>query len=183
MSFESQFMDIIREKSPSAYLVAGDLCADHSFEFLQKACVTFGNMVKFWRSDVLFSVAHEGADWAEDEAKHEAYAWNGISMVSCDTVIEIPTEVVICPYCNACLSARATAWSIGRCDMWAADDVELECGAEQQCKTEKEWIEYNELHSHMPYMNWLPAKERADKWIARRIRFFANEFEEIAQSA
>lgn len=93
-----------------------------------------------------------------------------------DTVLAIPPEVRVCPYCGGNLWARFEEF--GQCDdgTWQAEGVTLECDSEPDLDDEDEksveaWNDFLSRHSEMPYVYWLPAAVAVSEFVNEHYRF------------
>jgi len=77
----------------------------------------------------------------------------------------------LCPYCNGDLTYRVNGWERQEDGTWKADSFDtVECSSEPNMDS-KEWEDWMNQHSDMPYVYQLPVDERVKKWINERYRF------------
>ncbi len=92
------------------------------------------------------------------------------------SVLSVPTWLQRCPYCDGRLFARFSAFTECRDGRWKAESVELECEKEPELDendedSSREWYEYEGTHYYMPYVYWLPACMKVERWVNRFYRF------------
>lgn len=91
-------------------------------------------------------------------------------LVASNHRFDIPPEVAVCPYCEAKLTAQAEAWYERDDGTWGVEEIDLDCTAEPDIDS-PEYREFVSEHTYMPYVFWLPVRERVQKWINKRFDF------------
>ena len=90
-----------------------------------------------------------------------------------DAVIEIPSEVAVCPICKSKLYASFDDW-IEENGQWAAASLNLDCETEPDIDS-PEWWDWLSGHYSMPYVDWLPVHVIVTKWINENYCFDLEE--------
>jgi hypothetical protein len=93
-----------------------------------------------------------------------------LRLIETGKVIDVPPEVLRCPYCNERLSCQPTCWEQDDDGSWYASESGLECRSEPDIDSD-EWAEWSAEHSEMPYVYWLPADEKVLAWLKGNFRF------------
>jgi hypothetical protein len=70
-----------------------------------------------------------------------------------------------CPICRGSVSLVAVIESCG----WNMVEVEFECESEPELGS-PDWPAWHAGHFAMPYVDWLPWRERALEWLNRNYR-------------
>ena len=96
---------------------------------------------------------------------------NELQLLQTDAVIDVPTDVAVCPYCKAALQVRCEQWTEQDDGSWAAENVHAECTAEPDIEDEDEWEDWLKFHSDMPYVYQLPVDTRVEEWVKSHYRF------------
>ena len=96
--------------------------------------------------------------------------------IPAESILSIPPHVAKCPYCDGALSARFSAWTECKDGRWKCDGVELECERQPELDEDapnglQAWREFNETHTVMPYVYWLPVCDVVERWVNRFYRF------------
>lgn len=81
--------------------------------------------------------------------------------------VEVPARVAVCPYCDARLSAQATAWEQLRSGRWVPEEIMTFCASEPPIDSD-EWEKWWDIHRVMPYVYQLPVDEKILAWMQRR---------------
>jgi hypothetical protein len=76
----------------------------------------------------------------------------------------VPDGVGKCPYCGGQLDVSSVVGEYLEEGVWLVDDVHLDCMNEPDIDSE-EWVEFNKVHSWMPYVYWLPVQEKVIYWL------------------
>ena len=90
--------------------------------------------------------------------------------IDSETCLDVPPEVATCPYCGAALTVKVTG-SVQEDDgSWLPDEVDVTCASEPADVMGKEWREFLDSHSYMPYVNWHPMTEDVKEWAQANYR-------------
>lgn len=95
---------------------------------------------------------------------------SALQLLPKDFVLDVPTEVAVCPYCGAALSVQFEWWQLQDDGSWAAVEVHADCTAEPDIET-GEWTEWYQQHSQMPYVYQLPVDTKVGAWVNSYYRF------------
>jgi hypothetical protein len=87
------------------------------------------------------------------------------------SMIEIPREIAVCPYCDGTLTVYFEGWEQNKDGSWSVDMIHTDCDSEPQDMKSIEWEGWLQQHSDMPYVYQLPVDERIKTWINRRFMF------------
>jgi hypothetical protein len=90
-------------------------------------------------------------------------------IINSDAILDIPTDVAVCPYCGLKLTAQFTGWFEDTTG-YIADEVSLDCESEPDFDDDNydDWLDG---HSEMPYVYWLPACKKVESWVKKNYRF------------
>lgn len=92
-------------------------------------------------------------------------------LIAPSTIINIPRDVAVCPYCEAALSVSCDTWEEMNDGTWQAEHIECLCHNEPEEMDSKEWDEWLSVHSDMPYVYQLPVDLRVLAWVNARYRW------------
>lgn len=70
---------------------------------------------------------------------------SGLQLVPATTLIDVPADVAVCPYCGAALFVQCEEWSQQDDGSWAADNVHADCTGEPDIDT-TQWEEWQDLY-------------------------------------
>lgn len=87
-------------------------------------------------------------------------------IIKSDEIINIPSEVAICPYCDGKLACSANSWIQEKDGTWLADELDLDC--------ENEMLN-DDIHNDMPYIYWLPVAEKVKAWVNKTYEFWLRD--------
>lgn len=76
----------------------------------------------------------------------------------------------LCPYCKGDLTYQCNGWQMDENGLWMADTFDMSCSTSPDIDS-KEWEDWINIHSYMPYVNQLPVDERVKASINKRYRF------------
>lgn len=79
--------------------------------------------------------------------------------------LTVPSDIAVCPYCQAALSAHFDSWEQQDDGTWATDNAMLSCVRESDSIAELQ------RHCVMPYVYWLPVSEKVLAWVNANYRF------------
>jgi hypothetical protein len=84
-----------------------------------------------------------------------------------DDQTPVPSEVAVCPYCDAPLEVSAYSWTEegGR---WLPDGFMSFCMSEPDVDLD-EWDDWWDVHRVMPYVYQLPVDEKIREWMRREV--------------
>ncbi len=88
------------------------------------------------------------------------------TLVSTGAVIQIPTDVAVCPICDGKLSTQADEWTERTDGTWKAVTAHPECEHEPEIDSD-EWDDWHRGHYSMPYLDWLPLERPLLRWLNR----------------
>lgn len=96
--------------------------------------------------------------------------------IDCSTVIDVPPEVAVCPYCDGKLAARPESWTQEDDGTWSANHSGIECCNQPELDEDRDggtddWDEWLASHSVMPYVHWLPVDNLVVDWLKANYRF------------
>jgi hypothetical protein len=83
------------------------------------------------------------------------------------TPIPVPREVAVCPICDAdIVVGEVTEWE---CESGAPVSIIVDCKTAPDLSAD-EWQGWFLQHWSMPYVDWLPVKQRVLKWLRKNFR-------------
>lgn len=80
--------------------------------------------------------------------------------------IDIPLIIQRCPYCDAPMFAQVTESTLQR-GIWVPSAIELECWNEPDVDG-YDWDIWFSEHLDLPYVYWLPATQKALRWVRQQ---------------
>jgi hypothetical protein len=93
-----------------------------------------------------------------------------VQLITCDTLLDVPADIAVCPYCGAALYVQFEAWSQEEDGSWSAENVHADCALEPDIRSDK-WDAWSTAHSVMPYVYQLPVDQEVEKWVNEHYRF------------
>jgi len=91
--------------------------------------------------------------------------------VESNALINVPSTIAICPYCNGKLSLTCHAWVQEDDRTWSADEIDMDCDTEPDNYRSPEYRIWLSIHTNMPYVYWMPVEERVKGWLNDNYRF------------
>jgi hypothetical protein len=80
------------------------------------------------------------------------------------------TFMNLCPYCEGDLSYTPDSWVQNEDGTWSADNFDVSCSTEPEICS-KDWQDWFNNHSDMPYVNQMPIDEKVYAFIKKNYRF------------
>ena len=86
-------------------------------------------------------------------------------------IFQVPSEIAVCPYCQALLIASVSEWSEESDETKKANQIDVDCDSEPDIES-PEWNDWLSSHSKLPYIYWMPIVTMIEDWINQNFRFY-----------
>lgn len=103
-----------------------------------------------------------------------------MQIVASDFIPKVPSRIATCPICGAeVVIEEIDEWYFdesmmhnGRPLLMAGDNgVRVNCITEPDILEDDDWLDWDNGHWSMPYVDWLPIAERVMEWLNTNYRF------------